>query len=152
MTTIICVCTANVCRSPMAAALLKTALDNRGDIEVLSAGVSAIPNAGPSENAARIMGQVGIDISGHTSTQLTEDLVQRSSLILVMTRSHKNEILRSFPDAGKKVKLLGEYNAQKTEKSDDNLDIRDPIGLPLEDYQHCYHDIKKAIEGVTQAL
>ena len=55
---IVCVCTGNTCRSPMAAALLRRELDRVGrpDVQVESAGLAAdgspaTPQAGPTPTA-----------------------------------------------------------------------------------------------------
>ena len=46
MKTILFICTGNVCRSPMAEALFRRAVERRGDFRVLSAGLGAV--AGPA--------------------------------------------------------------------------------------------------------
>src|SRR6476469_5492177 len=74
--TIVTVCTANICRSPMAAALLQHALAAQPEpmrsLKVVSAGVAARPGEQVSENSVLALKKVGIDISEHRSQSLTQ--------------------------------------------------------------------------------
>ena len=62
MSTILFVCTGNLCRSPMAAGLLRKRLAEEGldaRHQVLSAGVWAVDGRPPSENAIAVMAERG---------------------------------------------------------------------------------------------
>src|SRR4051812_16143583 len=97
---ILTVCTANICRSPMAAALLQHALTAQPEplksIKVLSVGVSARSGEAVSENSVIALKKAGINISGSRSTLLTQEMVDRASLILCMTESHRAMIQLHF--------------------------------------------------------
>ena len=96
---ILVVCTANQCRSPMAAALLRDRLERSGSkIEVVSAGflpagVPAAPDAVASVRA------LGLDIDDHLSSGLTADVVADSDLVVTMTKQHVVELVSLFPEA-----------------------------------------------------
>ena len=68
---ILVVCTGNVCRSPMGAALLQHALAAQPEplrsLEVLSAGVASRTGEPASPNAVTALKKVGIDLKGHVS-------------------------------------------------------------------------------------
>src|SRR2546428_11509479 len=66
MKTILLVCTGNICRSPLAAALLERALKERGvdAIDVSSAGTGAGDGAPGSEGAYLVGLERGLDLSG----------------------------------------------------------------------------------------
>jgi protein-tyrosine phosphatase len=89
MTEILVLCTANVCRSPMAAALLTGALAGRDTaVSVRSAGVlgDGERRAPPAPLAAAAMADRGLDISAHRSRQVGPDDLVAADLTLAMAR------------------------------------------------------------------
>src|SRR6266704_5323123 len=94
---ILLVCTGNICRSPLAAALLERALVERGieGIAVASAGTGAWDGAPVSEGAYLVGLERGLDLSGHRARLLTRELVQAADLILTMARHHRARVDRS---------------------------------------------------------
>lgn len=106
---ILFVCTGNTCRSPMAEGLLRKLAKERGvDVEVRSAGVSAIPGTSISRHAAAILQDEGIHDAIHSS-QLSAEAVAWADLILTLTGAHKRHLLQVFPDAVAKTHTLKEY-------------------------------------------
>ena len=73
MANILVICTANICRSPVAAALLRDRLRRRGlsDWRVESAGTWAVVARGASRYSVDLMGRYGHDITGHRSRMVT---------------------------------------------------------------------------------
>lgn len=119
MRTVLLVCTGNTCRSPMAEAMLKD-MASRADIEVevRSAGVGAIDGYPMSPNAEKVLQKRNLPATG-TSTALTAELVAWADLILGMTFSHKQAIIRQYPDAAGKTFTLKEYALQGDAGMDD---------------------------------
>ena len=68
MKKILFVCTANICRSPMAQGLLEHALPQA---QVRSAGLGALVGMPADAAAVRLMQERGIDISAHRATQIS---------------------------------------------------------------------------------
>jgi len=91
----------------MAEALLKRTL-NSDEVEISSAGLSAIDGMEASRWAQEVMRERGIDISSHRARSLREEDVLEADLILTMSLSQKREILERFPHARGKVFLLSE--------------------------------------------
>src|SRR5689334_20457997 len=91
--TVLVVCTANICRSPMGAGLLQHALAAQPEplrsIRVLSAGVAARKGERVSENSIIALRKTGIDITRHVSQPLTDDLIRDALAVLCMTESHR---------------------------------------------------------------
>ena len=84
------VCTGNTCRSPMAAALLRALLDKRGGINIMvsSAGIAAAEGDPATPEAAAVLREKGLDLSGHRSRRVTAEDVRRADIIVTMSPSH----------------------------------------------------------------
>ena len=101
------ICMANLSRSPMAEGLLRRRAAERGiTIEVGSAGFM-FDGKPPSEHAATVMEEVGIDISEHRSRIVSPDLVLGSTLILTMERTHARTLAVDVPEAKDRIHTLG---------------------------------------------
>lgn len=91
------VCTANICRSPMAAALLTHRIRGLADpVEVTSAGVRKTDSTVPGE-VFEVMAPYGIDLTGHQKQLITETLLQDSDLIIGMGQRHVQEAILLDP-------------------------------------------------------
>ena len=115
---ILVVCVGNICRSPMAEAVLRHALKEQEEIIVESAGLGAMVDWPASEHAEVLMAERGLDISSHRARQLTPELIHEADLILVMETGHKKAIEAEDVTARGKVFRLGEWR---------NRDIDDPF-------------------------
>jgi glycine hydroxymethyltransferase len=147
--TVLFVCTGNVCRSPMAEGLFREMLGARTDIQVASAGVSAIRGQPPSPHTVEVLRKLGIDLSRFRSQPLTDDLVAEATWIFAMTRSHMDTIQLLFPEAFDKVFLVCEFHAELAVTS---MDIPDPIGLGLDAYERTRDILKRALPSVLQFI
>lgn len=137
------VCSGNLCRSPLAEALLRKHLGQLGvsDVVVQSAGTSGTEGQraiGPSRRAAEAL---GTDLNQHRTRVLDRAMVDESELILCAATDHVEEILRRWPDLDRgKVCLLGQvFDDPELE------DIQDPYGFD----QAMFHLIARVIDGAT---
>ena len=127
MKTILFVCTANICRSPMAAAIMRQRIAQHGladQVQVLSAGVWAEPGHAASVNAVTTLDRRGIELESHRSQPLTPELLREADVILVMEEGHRRSIFYAAPQHLAKVFLL-------TEMAGGHEDVDDPYGGPL---------------------
>jgi protein-tyrosine phosphatase len=98
------VCTANICRSPMAQYALLAGLQRRWGpaadaVEVSSAGTHALDGAPIAEHAAALLTGRGIDVEGFRSRRLHTDLVEAADLVLAVTRAHRALVVEIRPGA-----------------------------------------------------
>lgn len=144
------VCTANVCRSPMAAALFRAQLRKvRPDWQdwiVDSAGTWADDGEPASRNSVQVMGQRGLDISDHRSRTVNESMLRKYDLILTMGPGHKEALQVEFPTIANRVYLLSEMDGTMNP-------ISDPYGGPVEAYEETAIKMEKLLlKGMKQII
>jgi len=108
---ILIVCIGNICRSPMAEALLK--LRAPDGVHVHSAGIGALVDKPADPIAVQLMQMRGIDITAHRARQLVPEMVDQAELILVMEAAHQRYIRAVSPSACGKIQLLGKWVEQE---------------------------------------
>lgn len=128
---VVFVCTGNTCRSPLAAALLR---QQEPEVEVLSAGVMAVPGTLAAAEAQVLAAELGSDLSTHRAQPLSAEHVH-ASLVLTLTRAHRDMVLQKFPEASHRVFSLGEY-AGESER-----DVADPVGRGMPAYRQAAREI-----------
>ena len=140
---ILVVCVGNICRSPMAEALLKSALRGQDEITVESAGLGALVGHPASAYAVELMEEMGEDISGHLARQIHPDMVNIADLVLVMEAGHRRSIDDADPTARGKVLRLGEWQ---------DKDIGDPYRQPKAAFAVALEDIKTGVASWAEKI
>src|SRR5210317_614115 len=140
---ILVVCVGNICRSPMAEALLKRELRGQDGITVESAGLGALVGHPASDYSIELMDEMCIDISGHRARQVHPDMVRDADLVLVMEAGHKRAIDDADVTARGKVYRLGEWQ---------DTDIDDPYRQEREAYEDALRDIQAGVASWVEKI
>jgi protein-tyrosine phosphatase len=179
MANILVVCTANQCRSPLAAAMLHRRVAQRGLAhKVKSAGLLRGGERSPGQiiEVARLH---GFDLSEHRSDQVTTRLLDGADLVLGMTRHHirdvavmepsvwphaftMTEFVRRSERAGQKpaaVDVASWCRAIHEGRTTSDLlaapstdDIQDPMGGTMDDFMQLGSILEDIVEEIVVNL
>jgi protein-tyrosine phosphatase len=134
---ILVVCTGNICRSPMAEALLsKQFLERNQKIDVSSAGINALANHPADPIVQELMSTKGLNVSNHRARQLTRELLLDNELILIMETRHQEGVEGILSSVRGKVHRLGKWGG---------FDILDPYQRPRFAYEQALALIEQGV-------
>ena len=131
---ILVVCVGNICRSPMAEALLKQRYPHKN---IDSAGVGALVGHSADPAALEIMAKQEIDITNHVAKQIDEGLAKKADLIFTMSDSQTKWIEERWPFCRGKTFKLGHWQ---------DKDIADPYKHEMSAFETAYQDIVVSLE------
>ena len=131
---ILVVCVGNICRSPMAAAMLT---ERYPDKYIDSAGLSALVGHSADTKAIELMAIHGIDISSHIAKPISEVLVSHASLILTMSVSQTKWIENRWPHCRGRIFRIGHWI---------DKDIVDPYQQDKSVFETSRQDIDDSLE------
>ncbi len=125
--------------------LFRDLVKDSADYEVGSAGVGAISGQSANRHSVTLAKAKGLDLSQHKSRAVTIDLVEKTTHIFALGRSHLAALLSDYPEAEDKIYLLSEFTA------DDLLrgrDVSDPFGGHLDDYREMQGNLEKLLPSI----
>ncbi|MCB8982758.1 MAG: low molecular weight phosphotyrosine protein phosphatase [Ardenticatenaceae bacterium] len=142
MPSILVVCTANICRSPVAAALLRDRLQKRGlaDWVVRSAGTWAEESVRASRYSVELAAERGLDITGHRAEMVNRQLLKEADLVLCMETGHAEALRVEFPGSADKIYLMSEMVGKK-------YGISDPYGRSRATYEAMVTELENIIDA-----
>lgn len=174
---ILVVCSANVCRSPMARGILGARLRSADVIaRVRSSGFLGSGHP-PAKESVAALAEMGIDISPHRSRLTGPALVAAADVVITMERQHVRDLMgvdlsawpRIFPlrSLVERAQRIGERPADEElpqwierlhagRKAADLLvadpaeDIADPIGLPLDEFRSTARELDRLLSTFVQ--
>ena len=137
MNNILTVCIGNICRSPVAEALLKDRLPGR---KVWSAGLHALVGHPADASAREVAALHGLDLSAHRAQQVQGWMLTQAELVLVMQASQQSQLEQLFPLARGKIRRLGEFGPHGA------FEIADPYQQPLAAYEAAHAAITVGVD------
>lgn len=144
------VCLGNICRSPMAAAVLVTKVRDISSksIEVSSSGTSNWHvGEGANPPSKRTWERAGY-VHQHLASQITPERIATSDLVLVMDRSNlKNVIALAATEDQRKVHLLRSFDLTA-----DHDEVPDPYGMADGAFEEVLGMVERAVDGLLNAL
>jgi len=153
--TISMVCMGNICRSPMAAAVL---FNRRSEIVspkiiVDSSGTGAWHvGEGPNPMSKQTWEKHGLQYD-HTAKKFSKNDFYSSDLILVMDSSNYSNVMAlANEDVKHKVFYLRQFDPELKDAKIENLEVPDPYSLAIGHFEAVYEMIDKAITGLLQEL
>ncbi len=151
---ILFVCSGNTCRSPLAEALARHAAGDQGldGLEIRSAGTNAVPGEPASDGAKRVARRHGLDLEGHRSTPLDQELVTWADLVLTMSPMHLRRVLELGGEG--KSALLGAFAREGEGPGtwDSALDVPDPFGGDDEAYERTLRMLGQYVVAALRVL
>ncbi|MDA3054088.1 low molecular weight phosphotyrosine protein phosphatase [Campylobacter sp. VBCF_02 NA5] len=150
---ILFVCHGNICRSPMAQAVMENLVKIRGLQDKIHCDSKATHTdeigSAPYYETKRVLREKAVPLMAHTATQITKADLEKFDLILCMDEENMRALARIFGLNSPKVKFLLEFavgqNAPKSQKI-----IADPYYT--RDFENCYDDIAKSCEALMQKI
>lgn len=173
------VCTANLCRSPMVEVLLRDALTRRGiHWSVTSAGTRAAAGQSAHPLTQRVLAEQDFTLAGWRTTLLTEELVDRSDLVITASEEHRTWVLelnpaamgRVFPllqlahilsSAGGRdsiapdpsiIDWLGGARTRVQPVPPGSVDLADPMGRSVRHFRRCARTVEEAVRQIVTPL
>ncbi|NAZ87545.1 arsenate reductase/protein-tyrosine-phosphatase family protein [Kineococcus indalonis] len=164
--TVLVVCTANVCRSPLAEAVLRRRLAERfgtraAAVRVASAGTRALAGSAVDPVTAAVAARLGAPVPPRfAARQLDEALVRGAGAVLTMTRRHRAEVLDVLPVAqartftllelARVATALGTAGPPTADPAED--DLPDVHRRPEQEHRRTALRVAGAVDAVLAAL
>lgn len=148
MPAILFVCTANICRSPLAVAIFQKIISERPDAadwRIESAGTWGMDGESAAEGSIRVIEERGGDLRSHRARTVTRQLIKQFDLILTMEAGHKEALRHEYPEARSRIYQVSEMKGHR-------YDISDPIGQPLESFRVTARNLDRLLGSCVSEI
>lgn len=146
------VCSGNICRSPIAEAILKKMISKtkyKNDVYIHSAGTLSIPTSAAHGYAVDICNEADIDLTHHLSKHINKDMVKNSDIVFCMAQNHMSYLLKKYSLYKNKFSLLKQWQRPKQISIPS---IADPIGHEKDFFKSTFIEIRSELKRVLPAI
>lgn len=144
---ILVLCLGNICRSPMAERYLRAGARERGiDLSVHSAGFIETEDRPSPDDAVTAAAEYGVDLDDHRSTLVTEGMLARSDLVVLMDAENYTHLDRRFGRWTDRAYFLGAFTEEGSHE------ITDPYGSDVAEFRRVYDEIATATDALLAEL
>jgi protein-tyrosine phosphatase len=145
---ILFVCTANICRSPMAQEIFNALAEDGGlPFRAESAGTAAPEGRPMAENSLAALEEVGIYPEAHRARRVSHTMIREAELVLAMTPQHAATLRRLGGDPPRGIHALPEYATGVAGEG-----VPDPYGLTITAYRSTLRQLYEYMERVVGRL
>jgi len=106
-----------------------------------SAGLFVFEPSPAAGHGVQILKEIDIDMSGHISQSVSEDMLKWCDRAYAMTYTHYEIFRKRFKNYADKIFMLDDIN-----------DIRDPFGHNRDAYDYCARHLVRAIKNKLDDL
>ena len=135
----------------MGTALLQHALAAQPEplrsLKVVSAGVASRVGEPASPHSITALRKVGVDLTGHVSRPITQQLLDDSLLVLCMTESQRDMIELTADPVPARLHLFRDFAGEAGDR-----EIPDPYGMPLAAYEASRDEMVAAVPSIIAFL
>lgn len=144
------ICTANVCRSPLAEGYLRLLLGKNSSvqIEVASAGVMAHAGSPAFDCAMEVARLKGFDLAPHKARQITPEMARDVDMMLCMETWQASRVLDMDQDLISKTVLLGNYHPSRQRL----FQIPDPRSFTVTHTLEVFQLIQESVQELHKSL
>jgi protein-tyrosine phosphatase len=141
---VLVLCTGNICRSPMAEAVLRRLLVDRAPgTRVESAGLGAPVGMPADPHAIELMSERGLDITGHRARRTSARMLEEFPVVLVMEIAQCEVVASRYRAARRRTHRLGNWG---------DFDVPDPIGGDRREFEQALELIDRGIAQWLERL
>jgi protein-tyrosine-phosphatase len=142
------VCTANVCRIPMAQETFNVLVEDEGlPLRAESAGTAALEGEPMAPNAVTALEEAGIHPRLHRARQVSATMMEEAELVLAMGPRHAAALHRLEGDPALGIHTLSGYATGGAGE-----EVPDPYGLTMIAYRSTLRQIYEYVERVVDRL
>ena len=142
------ICSANMCRSVMAHAIMETMAGAQGlDITVSSGGTLNLGPSSPAKDAWLTCLQNDTPVNKMESTYVGDLPLDTIDLFFVMQDKHRASLVAKHGIDDHRIRLLGPCDDQS-----DDPEISDPIGRPMAEFEACHARLTRCIRSFLDEL
>jgi L-threonylcarbamoyladenylate synthase len=146
--TITFICSGNLCRSPMAAGILKNIIVRtkyKKLVNINSAGILKMHSMPAEPNAIEVAFNHSVILHSHHSRTVTEEIMREANIVICMALDHYKYLVNKYPHLKEKIILLKQW---KLKEKLINPSIPDPIGQSFDFYQDVFKEIQNEIKRI----